>query len=164
MDAAHDATKHQNNPLWMYSLKQYANPPCAEFLLKAQRHYQLDINILLFIGWLATQHRVFDTAPLKATTIDQWQSNVIKPIRALRIRVKKLGDIQFYQHMKKLELTAESQEQLQLYKLTPNMKGQQKVFEKCIQQGCVNYFENLKQELNKQWLQTLIKHLQPEND
>ena len=161
MDAAHNATNHSNNPLWIYSTKQYSSTACSEFLLAAQQQYRLDINILLFIGWLARNHKSFQLPPLRASGIFDWQLTVVFPIRELRKRVKKLNCVDFYQHMKELELEAEYQEQLKLYKLANQMTKQNWRFNKFIQEGCELYFKDLGQSLDKHWLQTLTEHLQP---
>ena len=161
MDAAHNATNHSNNPLWIYSTKQYSSAPCREFLLAAQQQYRLDINILLFIGWLASNNKGFQLPPLRASGVFDWQLRVVFPIRELRKRVKKLNTVDFYQHMKNLELEAEYQEQLKLYQLTNQMAKQNWAFSKFIQEGCGEYFKDLRQTMDKHWLQTLTEHLQP---
>ena len=161
MDAAHDAIKQSNNPFWIYSTKQYSSTSCCAFLLEAQDRYQLDINILLFIGWLATNNKSFEVPPLMSSEVLKWQLNVVRPIRELRKRVKKLDAAEFYQHMKNLELEAEFQEQLQLYKLASQITIRNWGFNRFIQEGCDAYFKVLEQDLDKRWLQTLIKHLQP---
>lgn len=161
MGAAHDATNQKNNPLWIYSLKQYANPSCATFLLEAQDTYQLDINILLFIGWLATQGRLLDIQKLKASKIDTWQEQVIQPLRKVRQQAKSLANSDFYQSIKALELDAEYQEQNKLHGISEEMKKQDVEFAVCIRRGCVVYFEGINQKLEDRWLQMLTQHLQP---
>ena len=161
MDAAHDATNQKNNPLWIYSLKQYGDPSCATFLLDAQDTYQLDINILLFIGWLATQKRCLDIQKLSASNITTWQKQVIQPLRKIRLQAKTMANNDFYQSIKKLELSAEHQEQNKLYGISHNMKKQNFEFSECIRRGCEVYFEELGRKLEKRWLQILTQHLQP---
>lgn len=161
VDAAHNATNHRNNPLWIYSVKQYSSADCSEFLLDSQQKFHLDINILLFIGWLATQNKSVDMKTVNASEVINWQLKVISPIRELRRRVKSLNAVDFYQHMKKLELEAEYQEQLKLHALTHHMTKQNWKFNKFIQEGCEQYFKELEQRVDKQWLQTLTEHLQP---
>ena len=161
VDAAHNATNHRNNPLWIYSVKQYSSTACSEFLLESQHKFRLDINILLFIGWLATQNKSFKMNPISASGVMDWQLKVVSPIRELRKRVKNLNAVDFYQHMKKLELEAEYQEQLKLYELTIHMTKQNWRFNKFIQEGCELYFKELEQRVDRQWLQTLTEHLQP---
>jgi uncharacterized protein (TIGR02444 family) len=161
VDAAHDATNQSNNPLWIYSVKQYSNDSCSLFLLNAQHLYQLDINVLLFIGWLATKNKLLNMPALTKAHIFEWQYRVITPIRNLRKRLKPLGNHDFYQHMKDLELSAEYQEQLTLYKLHELMDKSNWGFNRLIQESCEVYFKELKQEIDESWLQTLIEHLQP---
>ena len=160
MDAAHDATNQKNNPLWIYSLKQYGDPSCATFLLGAQDTYLLDINILLFIGWLATQNRCLDIQKLDASNINTWQEQVVQPLRKVRVQAKTLANSDFYQSIKKLELSAEYQEQNKLYEISHNMKKQKSEFASCIRQGCEAYLGELNRELEDRWLQRLIQHLQ----
>ncbi len=161
MDAAHDAIKQSNNPFWIYSTNQYSSVSCCAFLLEAQQRYQLDINILLYIGWLATKNKSFEAPTLIASEVFEWQLNVVHPIRELRKRVKKLNAAEFYQNMKNLELEAEYQEQLKLYKVASQVIEKDWGFSRFIQEGCDKYFMMLEQDVDRRWLQTLIKHLQP---
>ncbi len=127
----------------------------------AQDTYQLDINILLFIGWLATQKRCLDIHRLRASNINTWQEQVIQPLRKIRMQAKTLASSDFYQNIKNLELSAEYQEQNKLYGISHDMKKQNCEFAACIRQGCEVYFEELNQELEDRWLQILTQHLQP---
>lgn len=162
---AHNAINSSDNPFWRYSLAIYSQPGAADFLLDAQQQYQLDINILLFIGWLAQNNKRFIPHPRLHTHIFPFNKHTIMRIRDLRIRIKTFNNQKFYDAIKSCELYAEYCEQCRLNtlsKLMPNTADQQS---KVIKQGVIEYFKQIEgkadTDLKVNWLQTLIKHLQP---
>lgn len=157
---AHDATNRWDNPFWLYSLEQYKQPGCADFLLNAQDQYHLDINILLFIGWLSTQHKLFQPSA-SMDEIHNWQIKNIRPIRQLRQRIKLLTKGPFYEACKQLELTGEQAQQALLFQVskdwpTSRLSGYE-VFESSIKR----YLGEAKIINKEGWLQALYQHLQP---
>lgn len=155
-----------DNPFWQFSLKVYQQPNCADFLLDAQNRYGLDVNVLLYIGWLAHQKKSLKLSSTFISTIGSFQQNVVQPIRKIRIAVKKVKNAEFYEALKKLELLAENLEQQRLYRLFDQMPVSDEDLNASIEQSINVYIGqndegvSLIQEMN--WLQTLIQYLQPD--
>lgn len=110
---AHNATLCLDNPFWRYSLRQYAVSGCSDFLLAAQDEHGLDINVLLYLGWLAENGKRVDTLLLEHPLM--FSDQVIQPLRLARRSMKSLGDLNLYEHIKKSELMAEQHMQALLY-------------------------------------------------
>jgi uncharacterized protein (TIGR02444 family) len=155
-----------DNPFWQFSLTVYQQPNCADFLLDAQNRYGIDINVLLFIGWLAHEQKSLKLSPMFKSTINDFQQDTIAPIRKIRIAAKKMNNVEFYERLKRLELVAENIEQQRLYRLSDKMPLSNKGLSKSIEQSINVYIGQndkgvgLIQEMN--WLQTLIQYLQPD--
>lgn len=155
-----------DNPFWQFSLTVYQQPNCADFLLDAQNRYGIDINVLLFIGWLAHEQKSLKLSPMFKSTINDFQQGTIAPIRKIRIAVKKMKNAEFYEALKRLELLAENLEQQRLYRLFDQMPVSDEDFNVSIEQSINVYIGQndkgvaLIQEKN--WLQTLIQYLQPD--
>lgn len=160
VQVAHDATNSMDNPFWLYSIEQYQKPGCAEFLLHAQDHYGLDVNILLFIGWLNLNAKSY-CASASIQEIQRWQIEKVRPIRQLRRRAHALKHVAFYQALKDLELSAEKKQQKMLFDMSqawPVSNGTgfdefKRSIRKYMEQTCV--------EEEESWLQVLYQHLQP---
>ncbi len=161
--AAHDATIQHNNPLWRYSLKQYSKADCAEFLINAQEQYQLDINILLYLGFMAHEKYTVNMPELMNSHAIGWQQEVVKPIRALRKRIKHFHHQPWYTEIKALELNAEQYEQALLFTQVKHAVSSSLTFKQNLEISCESYFEHLYRELKQDWLQLLAAHLQPEH-
>jgi uncharacterized protein (TIGR02444 family) len=148
-----------DNPLWLYSIEQYQKPGCAKFLLQAQDKYGLDVNILLFIGWLNLQAKsYYESRQLRL--VHDWQLNKVRPIRQLRRQTKALQHEPFYQAFKDLELKAEKCQQQMLFNIGKNWAITDQTgldgFKSSLQNYCAG-----KIELEESWLQVLYQHLQP---
>ncbi len=78
------------SPFWRFSLHFYALPGVAPACLVLQDEAKADVNLMLYFFFLATQKRALgrdDIASLdKAVSV--WREEVIKPLRALRRRLK----------------------------------------------------------------------------
>jgi uncharacterized protein (TIGR02444 family) len=75
---------------WNFSLGLYGRPGVAPALLSLQDALGLDVNMLVFCCWAASRGRAL-TAPdiaAVAAVADPWQDEVVKPLRALRRRLK----------------------------------------------------------------------------
>jgi uncharacterized protein (TIGR02444 family) len=154
-----------DNPFWQFSLTVYQQASCAAFLLDAQDRFGLDVNILLFIGWLAHRKKVLRLSSSLKNRINDFQQNTILPIRKIRITSKGFNNIEFYDALKKLELAAENIEQQRLYRLSDQMPISNEGFKVSIEQSYKVYVGQMDMgaELikDKDWLQTLIQYLQP---
>lgn len=79
------------HPFWNFSLELYGAEGVAEACLDLQDRRGCDVNVLLFCCWLAASGRPTLTADrlraiLKAS--DAWQTDVVKPLRAIRRKLK----------------------------------------------------------------------------
>ena len=163
---AHNATILRENPFWDYSLTVYQQDQCAEFLLEAQNRYAFDINVLLFIGWLAHQQQAFIHVTSFHSKIITFQQATVSKIRNLRIRAKCFNNPEFYDAIKSLELYAENIEQNRLYAIAKQMPASELDVKQLIENGVSVYLDQMNvaksaiEEVN--WLQTLIEYLQPE--
>jgi uncharacterized protein (TIGR02444 family) len=110
---AHNATLCLDNPFWRYSLQQYAVSGCSDFLLLAQDQHGLNINVILYLGWLAHCGKVFDPSVLDQALL--FSEQVIEPLRLARKAAKTGVHLNLYEHIKKSELMAEQQMQAMLY-------------------------------------------------
>lgn len=168
---AHNATKSvanlSDNPFWDYSLTVYKQAGCADFLLNAQESYAADINILLYIGWLAQQHKIYTPSGDQRDSINEIQKNIISPVRQLRFRVKRLNDLNFYNELKQLELLTESIEQTRLFLYSESMSLSNLSFEEMVKQSIDVYISQIGPCAEKlgdnTWMQIFIEYLQPGN-
>ena len=110
---AHNATLCLDNPFWRYSLQQYTVPGCSDFLLSAQDQRGLNINVLLYLGWLAHIGKSFDAPRLDQAVL--FSEQVIEPLRLARVAAKSKAQPSLYEHIKKSELMAEQHMQAILY-------------------------------------------------
>jgi uncharacterized protein (TIGR02444 family) len=158
--SGHDATNHIDNPLWLYSIEQYKKPGCADFLLHAQDNYALDLNILLFIGWLVTQKKCYDESR-SMQWAHAWQAKKVIPIRQVRQRAKRLSNLHFYEAMKQLELSSEHAQQALLFNISEVWPVSELSRDEIFESSLKKYAADKPLLEEKSWLQALYKHLQP---
>lgn len=75
---------------WTYSLAVYARPGVAEACLTLQDEDGADVNVLLYLMFLAHQGRQIDAATTTAIAAlaRPWSEAVVVPLRGLRRRLK----------------------------------------------------------------------------
>ncbi len=104
------------SPFWRFSLRFYALPGVAPACLVMQDEAKADVNLMLYLLFLATQKRALGRDDIVSLdkAISVWREEVIKPLRALRRHLKsgisgvdgKIGEA-FRDKLKGLELEAE---------------------------------------------------------
>jgi uncharacterized protein (TIGR02444 family) len=108
---------------WRFSLRFYALPGVAPACLKLQDEGGADVNLLLFLLFLADQRRLvtFEDIGLLDAAIAPWREEAVKPLRRLRRRLKEdIGAIPastsetFRNRIKAVELEAERLQQAAL--------------------------------------------------
>ncbi|MBI0536481.1 TIGR02444 family protein [Roseomonas sp. KE2513] len=110
-----------SNDLWRFSCTVYAAPGVAEACLYLQDRYGADVNLLLLAAWLGSMRGVRMEMPLPDAIADaSWQEAVIRPLRAVRRRVKAGGlddpsFREFHAQLLATELAAERIRQAQLF-------------------------------------------------
>lgn len=78
------------SPFWDYSLRLYGRPGVEAACLALQRRHGVDVNLVLFACWLASLGIELDQVTLARAkkTVSDWQLEVIRPLRALRRRLR----------------------------------------------------------------------------
>lgn len=119
-----------DSAFWRFSLRFYALPKIAPACLALQDEAKVDVNLLLFLLFLADGGRAVtreDVARLDAS-VAPWRSEVVEPLRAVRRQLKgSVGDIPpatseaLRNMVKKIELEAERLEQGRLQNQAPNL-------------------------------------------
>ncbi|MGI9294260.1 MAG: TIGR02444 family protein [Pseudomonadales bacterium] len=109
--------KHLAQQYWQYSLRHYASPAIADLCLSLQDNYGINVNLLLFAGFLSQCRYTLPAAkqPLLMTRVRTFDQRYLRRIRRLRRRVKTLLPDQsprWYADFKQLELTAERLQQV----------------------------------------------------
>ena len=114
-----------NNPFWAFSLEYYDREGVTERLIYFQEHLNADVNIMLYCCWagyvgapLLTESEVKNIE----STVNIRQNDVVKPLRALRTKVKNYPKFEqkawmgkVYANIKNAELEAERAQQLMIY-------------------------------------------------
>ncbi len=123
-------TPSRDSALWRFSLRFYALPDVAPACLALQDEAKVDVNLLLFLLFLAEQGRAVtrdDVVRLDAA-IAPWRTEVVEPLRAVRRRLKAgVGDVPtatseaLRNMVKKIELEAERLEQGGLENEAPSL-------------------------------------------
>jgi len=165
----HNAT---NNPFWSYSLTQYSNKDCETFCLEAQNRLGLDINLILFGVWLATQNRALNLDQLPSY-IEKHQRDIIAPLRdlrkSMRDRAQSNEELSTLRNsVKGLELQAEQLEQWWLFQFSTTLLPMTKMDKAKDKIELMR--ANLKQvyrlgrgtvESEGDWIEAAIHHLYP---
>ncbi|HEY4264168.1 MAG TPA: TIGR02444 family protein [Micropepsaceae bacterium] len=120
MTKATSEIERDGSPFWRFSLRFYARAKMSAACLVLQDEAGVDVNLLLFLLFLAEHQRQLgaaDVARLDAAVHD-WRDSVVKPLRALRRALKTgVGEISvtisetFRGQIKRLELDSEHIEQ-----------------------------------------------------
>ena len=78
------------SPFWRFSLRFYGRPGVADACLSLQDQAGADVNLLLFLLFLAERKRQLDAAEIARfdAAVSQWRDSVVKPLRALRRGLK----------------------------------------------------------------------------
>ena len=110
----------EESPFWRFSLRFYSRPSVAAACLALQDEAGADVNLMLFLLFLAEHKRQVtreDIARLDST-VRSWRDCVVKPLRELRRVLKTgIGEIPvtvsetFRGQIKRLELESEQIEQ-----------------------------------------------------
>lgn len=76
--------------LWNFACQSYARPDVEQLCLTLQDDWQGDVVLLLWLSWLESEgHRLeADQWRCAQAHIHPWQSQVLKPLRQLRHRIK----------------------------------------------------------------------------
>ena len=79
-----------NTSIWDFVLNYYGRKGVSEALIGLQDSFGIDVNMLLFLVWMAAQRRSLgaDDVQRVSEASHAWQRNVVVPIRAVRRLLK----------------------------------------------------------------------------
>jgi uncharacterized protein (TIGR02444 family) len=118
--------ENRGSPFWRFSLGYYRKRGVADACIALQDEYGVDVNLLLFLLWLASIERRLtpDELGTIAEEVRGWQAGVIAPLRDLRRKLKheaplvEPGSAELFRtKIKGLELEAERLQQQAMYEL-----------------------------------------------
>jgi uncharacterized protein (TIGR02444 family) len=116
----------QGSPFWQFSLRYYRQPGVAEACLALQEEAGVDVNLLLFLLWHATQRRSLSRAEVEAldAKIAPWRTTTVIPLREVRRALKSPPALvagptaeAYRNRIKAVELEAERLQQEAMYDL-----------------------------------------------
>ena len=118
----------QSSPFWRFSLRLYRASGVGDACIALQEESGVDVNLLLFLLWQATQQRALTAADIKSldATISGWRDTAVIPLRNLRRALKSAPGLvapdtteAFRTRIKAIELEAERLQQEALFALRP---------------------------------------------
>ena len=114
------------SPFWRFSVKFYAEPGVAPACIELQDRAGVDVNLLFFLLWNATQKRALNSAEIAEIDRDfgAWRDLAVVPLRTLRRALKSPPAVLapdaaegFRTRIKAVELEAERLQQEAMYSL-----------------------------------------------
>jgi len=122
----------QGSPFWRFSNAFYRRAGVAQACLDLQDNCDVDVNLLLFLLWLADAGRRLAAGEVR--TLDErlrrWRGEVVSPLRAMRRMLKsdaplvEPGQAGFFRsRVKSLELEAERLQQEAMFAMAEGIAG-----------------------------------------
>jgi len=118
------------SPFWRFSIKFYAVPGVADACVALQDQAGVDVNVLFFLLWNATQKRTFGRQQVAGIErrIGPWREMAVVPLRSVRRALKVppaavAPDVAegFRTRIKAVELEAERLQQEALYDMAQSL-------------------------------------------
>ena len=123
-----DSKRTGSSAFWRFSLRFYARPGVAPACLDLQDGAGVDVNVMLYVLFLAQQGRLIErdeVARLDAMA-RSWRDQVVQPLRTMRRQLKgSIGPLDpessanLRADVKRIELAAERLQQETLERLAP---------------------------------------------
>jgi uncharacterized protein (TIGR02444 family) len=119
-----DEATTAETPFWRFSLKFYRQPSVSEACIALQDEHGVDVNLLLFLLWLASDDRQLSTEEVRMLddNVRDWRNLTIVPIRNARRKLKGAATLvdpgaqeAFRNKVKTVELEAERLQQEALF-------------------------------------------------
>jgi uncharacterized protein (TIGR02444 family) len=119
------------SPFWQFSVKFYAVPGVAEACITLQDQAKVDVNILFYLLWNASQGRAFNAADVTEIerAVGPWREIAVAPIRNVRRALKSPPPVMepaaaegLRTRIKAVELEAERLQQEALYGLAQSSR------------------------------------------
>ena len=117
-------TLRLDHPFWRFSLRVYAQQAVREECLSLQERLGIDVNLLLFVAWLAVERKIALSeadAVAAGDAVRNWHTATVLPLRKVRrqVKVMKLFEreevARFRKKIAAVELEAEQIEQALLF-------------------------------------------------
>lgn len=114
------------SPFWRFSIKFYQVPGVAPSCIELQDQADVDVNVLFFLLWLATQNRALNKEQVAdiERSIGPWREMAVVPIRNVRRALKSPPPViapdvaeGFRTRIKAVELEAERLQQEALFQI-----------------------------------------------
>jgi uncharacterized protein (TIGR02444 family) len=114
----------RKSPFWRFSVKFYAVPGVAAACIELQDQAKVDVNVLFFLLWNATEKRALSAVDVDEVerAIGAWRDMTVVPIRNVRRALKSPPPVMaadtaegFRARIKAVELEAERLQQEALY-------------------------------------------------
>jgi uncharacterized protein (TIGR02444 family) len=121
-----DDDQVRKSPFWRFSIKFYAVPGVAPACIELQDKAKVDVNVLFFLLWNATERRALNAADVTQIEriIGPWREMAVIPIRNVRRALKTppaalMPEVaeSFRTRIKAVELEAERLQQEALFDL-----------------------------------------------
>jgi uncharacterized protein (TIGR02444 family) len=119
-----DEATTAETPFWRFSLKFYRQSGVSEACIELQDRFGVDVNLLLFLVWLASDDRQLSAEEVRMLddNVRDWRNLTIVPIRDVRRRLKGTETLvdpgvqeAFRNKVKTVELEAERLQQEALF-------------------------------------------------
>jgi len=119
-------TQGETTPFWRFSLYFYRQPGVSGACIALQDEYGVDVNLLLFLLWLADDGRLLSADEVRKLEdqVRDWRNLTVIPIRNMRRKLKGARTLidagqkeAFRTKVKAIELEAERLQQQALYAL-----------------------------------------------
>jgi uncharacterized protein (TIGR02444 family) len=126
MSTDEESASTRKSPFWLFSVKFYAVPGVAPACIELQDRAKVDVNVLFFLLWNASQNRALGEADISELDrmVGAWRDMTVIPLREMRRalkappRVMAAGAAEgFRTRIKAVELEAERLQQEALYDL-----------------------------------------------
>jgi uncharacterized protein (TIGR02444 family) len=120
-------TNMATTPFWRFSLHFYRQAGVSDACIALQDDCGVDVNLLLFLFWLAAEHQLLSADEIKQLDdkVRDWRNLTIVPIRDTRRKLKGTPTLvdpikqeAFRTKVKAIELDAERLQQEALYAVT----------------------------------------------
>ena len=116
----------RKSPFWRFSVKFYGVPGVAPACIALQDRAKVDVNVLFFLLWNATQKRALGDAQVAELDrmVGAWRDMTVIPLREVRRALKSPAPVMapgvaegFRTRIKQVELEAERLQQEAMYDL-----------------------------------------------
>jgi uncharacterized protein (TIGR02444 family) len=125
---AETETTAAGSPFWRFSLRLYRQPGVADACIALQEQAGVDVNVMLFLLWQASEQHALTTAEVAdlEAKVGPWRDATVVPLRAVRRALKTPPDLvtggtaeAFRTRIKAVELEAERLQQEAMFALAP---------------------------------------------